>query len=201
MRGGKNNYKRTLVHFMSFTNGVVYTMADEFTIEQLSTLTPTQVERWLKFKAYGSVEPEEGALPTMCRSSSLMYWKKALSSFVTNRLMKWNAIAHVGTPTMSTEVNDLIKKVKKAEVRKQGKASQARRSLRPEEYVRMLTILREKPDMLRRYCIPALTIFQYNMIGRIDDCCQFLMENLTANPENDFTLRAKLNWSKNVSEE
>jgi hypothetical protein len=40
MRSEKNNYKRTLVHFMSFTNGVVYTLADEFTIEQLSTLTP-----------------------------------------------------------------------------------------------------------------------------------------------------------------
>jgi hypothetical protein len=39
------------------------------------------------------------------------------------------------------------------------------------------------------------------MIGRVDDCSQFLMESLTTNPDNDFTLRAKLQWSKNVHEE
>ena len=39
------------------------------------------------------------------------------------------------------------------------------------------------------------------MIGRVDDCSQFLMASFTTNPENDFTLRAKLCWSKNVHEE
>jgi hypothetical protein len=38
------------------------------------------------------------------------------------------------------------------------------------------------------------------MIARIDDT-QFLMENLTAHPDFDFTLQSKLTWSKNVHEE
>jgi hypothetical protein len=39
------------------------------------------------------------------------------------------------------------------------------------------------------------------MIGQVDDCSQFLMESLTTNPDKDFTLWAKLRWSKNVHEE
>jgi hypothetical protein len=34
------------------------------------------------------------------------------------------------------------------------------------------------------------------MIARIDDTTQFLMENLTAHPDFDFTLQSKLTWSK-----
>jgi hypothetical protein len=49
--------------------------------------------------------------------------------------------------------------------------------------------------------IPSLLMFQYNLIVRIDDTTQFQMENLTSNQDFDFTLRSKLNWSKNVHEE
>ena len=40
--------------------------------------------------------------------------------------MKWDAMLNVGNPTKSIEVNDVIQKVMKKEVRKQGKASTAR---------------------------------------------------------------------------
>jgi hypothetical protein len=56
-------------------------------------------------------------------------------------------------------------------------------------------------DVVRHYGIPSLFKFQYNLIARIDDSTQFLMENLTANPDFNFTLHSKLNWSKNVNEE
>jgi hypothetical protein len=56
-------------------------------------------------------------------------------------------------------------------------------------------------DVIHRYGIPSLFKFQYNLIARIDGSTQFLMENLTSNPDFDFTLRSKLNWSKNVNEE
>jgi hypothetical protein len=66
-----------------------------------------------------------------------------------------------------------------------------------------MRILMAKPqnDLMRCYLVPSLTKFQFHMIGRVDDCSQFLMESLTTNPDNDFTLRAKLRWSKNVHEE
>jgi hypothetical protein len=44
-------------------------------------------------------------------------------------------------------------------------------------------------------------VFRANLIARIDDSTQLLMENLTANADFDFCLRSKLNWSKNANEE
>jgi hypothetical protein len=43
-----------------------------------------------------------------------------------NGLVSWNKLNNVGNPTKSIEINDLIKAVKKTEVRKQGKASTPR---------------------------------------------------------------------------
>ena len=54
----------------------------------------------------------------IARSNNVEFWKKALSFFMTNGLMAWNEISMVGNPTRSAELNDLIKYVKKKEVRK-----------------------------------------------------------------------------------
>ena len=62
-------------------------------------------------------------------------------------------------------------------------------------------ILMGENDMMRRHLTPSLTKFQFHMTARIDDSSQFLMDSLTANPENDFALRAGLRWSKNAHEE
>jgi hypothetical protein len=53
----------------------------------------------------------------------------------------------------------------------------------------MQSILREKNDVIRRYGIPSLLTFQYNLIARIDDTTQFEMENLMSKQDFDFTLR------------
>jgi hypothetical protein len=73
-----------------------------------------------------------------------------------NRLMPWNAIIGQGNPTRSIEVNTLIKKVKKKEVRKEGVSSKARRAVTHVEFRKMQSILREKNDVIRRYGIPSL---------------------------------------------
>ncbi len=68
-----------------------------------------------------------------------------------------------------------------------------------DEFKRTQDLLMAVPDdVICRYDIPSLFKFQYNLIARIDDSTQILLENLTANPDFDFTLRSKLNWSKNV---
>ena len=191
---------------MSFKDATNYPKDHEFTQEQLLTVAPEDVVRWFNLKAYGTVTPV-GVDPTECRSSSLMYWKKALSSFMPNRLASWNVESKTGNPTKSVPVNDMIKIVKRAEVRQKGKESQARRALTPQEFARMLNILcdNNENDLFRKYLVPSLTKFQFHMIGRIDDCCQFFANNLTA-PSGTaagagFTLRARLAWSKNVGEE
>jgi hypothetical protein len=102
-----------------------------FSQEELAALTPNDIKRWMCVKAYGTPEPGMDANPTECRSTSIAFWKKAISSFMPNRLMQWNALSNVGNPTKSSEVNDLIKAVKEKEVRK---ASSGRRPLQHDEF-------------------------------------------------------------------
>ena len=56
-------------------------------------------------------------------------------------------------------------------------------------------------DIVCRYGIPCLMRFQFHFISRIDDSTQFLISNLSLNPDFCFTIRGRLNWSKNVREE
>jgi hypothetical protein len=139
---------------MTFTNGIAYAKDHQFVQDELAPLTPDDVARWMCQKAYGTPEPD--ANPTQARFSSLHYWKKAISYYMPNRLMPWNAISGQGNPTRSIEVNTLIKKVKKKEVRKKEVSSKARRAVTHDEFRRMYSILREKNDVIRRYGILSL---------------------------------------------
>ena len=196
------HYKSVLVRFMSFRNDEEYDKNYEFTQEELGAATPIDVKRYMCHRAYGMTDPGAADFPIHARSSSLAFWKKAISHFMPNKLMAWNALAGVGNPTKSIEVNELIKAIKKMEVRKQGKTSTARRAITHFEFLRMLSFLKaDGQDDMRRYGLPGLFVLQYNLIARIDDTCQFLISNLTESDDFDFVLRSKLNWSKNVNEE
>jgi hypothetical protein len=117
-----------------------------------------------------------------------------------NKLMAWNALTQMGNPTRLIKVNVLIKAEK--EVRKQGKASTVRRAITHEECMRMLDYLKaEDQDAMRKYGLPSLFAFQYNIIARIDATCQMLLSNLTTSNNFEFVLPSKLNWSNNVQEE
>jgi hypothetical protein len=130
-----------------------------------------------------------------------MYWKKALSSFMPNRLMVWNEISGVGNPTRSIALNDLIKYVKKKEVRGQGAPSQARRSIKDAEFRRVVELLKEEEGIIKKYGIPAMMAFQFHMIARIDCSTQVMIANLRPHDHFTFCLKVRLNWSKNVMEE
>jgi hypothetical protein len=151
---GTNDYHATLVYFIKFTNGIAYAKDHQFVQDELAPLAPDDVARWMCQKAYGTPEPD--ANPTQARFSSLHYWKKAISYYMPNRLMPWNAISGQGNPTRSIEVNTLIKKVKKKEVKKKEVSSKARRAVTHVEFRRMQSILREKNDVIRRYGILSL---------------------------------------------
>jgi hypothetical protein len=102
---GKNDYHATLIHFMTFTNGIAYAKDHQFIQDELAPLTPDDVARWMCQKAYGIPEPDTN--PTQAQSSS-------------NLLMPWNSISGQGNPTRSIEVNTLIKKVKKGRPKRRG---------------------------------------------------------------------------------
>jgi hypothetical protein len=174
----KNDYKPILIRFMSYRDNVAYPREHEFTADYFGQITPTEVARWMCSVAYGIAEPGPDDNPTGARSTSIEYNKKAISSFMPNKLMGWNRLANTGNPTKSAEVNDLIKKMKKKEVRKLGRRSQARRALNNEEYRRLVDLIRTSNDPKIKYGIVALVAFQFHLLGRVDDACQWTTEHL-----------------------
>ena len=99
----------------------------------------------MNIKTFGTPNPTNDVNPTECRSSSLEYWKKAISFFMPNRLIVWVSDRKEGNPTRrSIEVNNLIKCVKKKEVRKQGRPSKAKRPLTYEKWKTMKNIFVNK---------------------------------------------------------
>ena len=109
----RDQYKPYLIAFMRFRDGVAYEKNHEFSEQELGTITPIQIVRWMSLKVYGTPDPEYDANPTEGRSSSLVYYKKALSFFMPNSGWPWNALSNppAGNPTKSGPVNDLIKRV------------------------------------------------------------------------------------------
>ena len=197
----KRIYKKYLVEFMSFRDQGQYDLATEFTQEQLAAIKPADIKSWMCQKVYGNPNPGPEDNPNLGRSSSLEYYKKALSYYMVHPLQQWNVVTQVGNPTRSVEVNNLIKEVKKKEVRKQGKASSARRPLQPPEFEATLEKLNELLDIKRKYMIPTAVKFQFHMVARLDDTCRFEEVDLKPNSQFPFALLAKMSWSKNVQEE
>jgi hypothetical protein len=133
------SYQPHILGLMRFLdpNRIVVAFTD-FTLAELGLLTPQDTYGYLAMKAYGKPDPDGDDRPTLCRSSTLEFVKKALSSFMPNRIPAWNCLTLSGNPTKSTEVNDLIKAVKKHEVRKQGVESSAVRPLELDEFEQLI---------------------------------------------------------------
>jgi len=69
------------------------------------------------------------------------------------------------------------------------------------EFTELVTRLRKMQEAKGKYTAAAFFIFQYNMIGRVDDVANFKMEDLTPCVEYPFCLQSKMCWSKNVLDE
>ena len=201
-----NGYLSSLVQFMSFLDGVTYTVHDEFTQDRLLEITDVDVVRYFTFKAYGLHEPP-GAddYPTRCRANTLAFHKKALSWFMPRANMVWDDVSGRGNPTKSSAVNKFISKVKKHEVRGTGVASQARRAVEWEEFINVLIATREvfsTPGKERAMIfLLAVLSFQWQLIARIDDIMQLATSTILFNYRDPFTLHIKMCWSKNIRTE
>ena len=196
-----NQYQRVLIDFMSYKDATQYEEDHTFTDVELGQITPEHLQQWMCFKAYGTAEPGPDDNPTHARSTSLKYYKKAISYFMPNGNYSWNVFSNDGNPTKSKAVNDVIKAVLTKEVRKQGKASSARRALEMAEFEQSIDLIEAFPDADKKYAISAVSRFQTSMIARIDDTCKFKLEDLKPDPQFAFTLLAQMCWSKNVRDE
>ena len=196
-------YQPVMVEFMSFFHGAEEYDADHvFTRAQLQEIRPVDVKRYLCMKAYNDPDPDinNGARPIHGRSDSLYYLKKALSKFMPHRTANW--VNNQGNPTKSDIVNDMIKQVKKFEVRGEGAPSNAKRALKQVEFRKTITLFRaEDNDWNHKWRYPMMARWQYHLIGRIDDVCHFKVDDPRGHGDFDFCLKTRVRWSKNVMEE
>ena len=111
-------YAPYLRRFMEWKDGHEYEPGTQFTNAQLLEIRPNHVVRYMRLKAYGTEQPGADDRPIHRRASGLEFIKKAISFFMPNQNAKWNVEHESGNPTMSVAVNQLIKAIKKEEVRK-----------------------------------------------------------------------------------
>ena len=84
--------------------------------------------------------------------------------------MKWDLQNNSGNPTKLVIVNDLIKRIKKEEVRREGKASAARRPMELTEFAEVIKRCRMMPhDHTAHHTGAAYFLFQFRMMARLDD--------------------------------
>lgn len=187
---------------MSFLDDCEYDNDHQFTQERLGEIKADDVMMWFNKIVFGTEAPERGHdMRPLLRRNTIEYYKKAISFYMPNRLMGWNELSKVGNPTKSSQLNDLIKYVKKKEARKIGAPSKARRPITSSEYREVMRILKSSDNLIQKYGVPALMNFQFHMIARIDDSTQVVLENLCVHDSFSILLKVRLNWSKNVNEE
>jgi len=199
-----NDYRCTLAPLMSYLDNTEYPKETVFTQQRLLQLTPADILKWMNSRTFGMENPPRDANPCNARSTSIMYWKKAISSFMPHKSMTWNPARNEGNPTKSREINELIAYVKKKEVRRQGVATSARRPLTDGEFRQQQTLLRESPESgnVTRYGVPAFANFQSHLISRIDCASQWKKELFKPyDTFLEFAAKCQLSWAKNIHEE
>jgi len=197
---------------MSFRDGFPlnhYPTTIEFSVAQLVSIQPSEVAAYMRLCAYGTATPGPNDRPTHCRSSTLEVVKKAISFFVPNKspwIIQADGVSGVGNPSRSTDVNQVIKQVELAEVRKQGRASNAKRDMKRAEFRKTLRLLEARCvatnhfDLASR--LTAMMKLQFHIIGRTDDICNIETADLRGHSKfPDTALQMKVSWSKNVRDE
>lgn len=168
-------------------------------------ITALDLQYYFNKFAYGKEKPEPDDRPIK-RSSTLAYMKKAISFYMPRRSQQWDSERQQGNPTKSDELNDLIKRVKKFEVRRQGIPSQARRPFEHKEFLNVLDINMNDIAIGARaiemaFLCNALWCWQYHLIARLDDMTQMKLSDIKSNLVHPFSLAVQMVWSKNIHEE
>jgi len=195
-------YRPHLAKFFSWKDGIEYGNNFQPVPAAFNGVTPHMLCRYLKFLAYGTETPGPDDHPTLRRASGLAFVKKALSYFWADNTTPWNTAAQSGNPTMSKEINNLIKEVKKLEVRKQGKKSNAKRDMKRAEFKKTLRLLEAARGFANQYKTTAMLKLQFHLIARMDDICNLESADLREHEQfGAFALQTSVAWSKNVNEE
>jgi hypothetical protein len=74
-------YKSTLDNLMSYIEHRDFARDYVYNDAELCVITPQHILEWMNMKTFGIPNPPVDANPISARSSSLQYWKKAISFF------------------------------------------------------------------------------------------------------------------------
>ena len=196
------SYQPYMVDLMGFFHGSIeYPVDQRFSREELLELTPLDIKRWLANKAFGDPEynVQKGDRPVHARSSTLEFCKKSISFFMPNRMPHW--VNGAGNPTKSAAVNDILKEVKKFEVRGEGVGDCSMRPITEQEFRMTIRRFRGQGDWVTSWKYATMALWQYHLIGRIDDVVHFKISDPRSHDRFNFALQTKVRWSKNVMEE
>ena len=205
MKTAPKEYAHALYTLLSFLDNVQYTTLDdvENLDERLLQLTDDDIYRHFCNKAYGTPSPGVGDAPSLCRSSTLSFHKKAISFYMPRARMMWDEVRKEGNPTKSHAVNELIKEVEKHEVRGTGIESKARRPMEWEEFYGLLvaarTVFCTRPEHMT--LVLAVMTMQWHFIGRIDDIMNLWTVTVSPNFRHPGLLQVKMRKSKNIRSE
>lgn len=133
-------YQSYVVSLMSYMHGVEYEKETIFPPDLLGELLPEDIKRWMCLRAFGLEEPGPNDRPVFWRANTLEVAKKAISWYMPNNIAEWDNINKIGNPSKSKPVNNLIKYVKKMEVRRIGKPSSTKRPLTQKELRYILSV-------------------------------------------------------------
>lgn len=193
-----------MVSLMSYTHDVVYGRRTTFTVLELAAITPHDIRLWMNWRAFGVPNPGPAASTREgVRRNTLEFMKKAVSWYMPNT-GPWDCIRGSGNPTRSKDVNDVIKAVKKLEVRREGAPPQTKRPMTQEEFRALLAFFCKKMDFQHRYRYSTMILYQYHLIARCDDLANFRVRDLRSHSDprfSGFALETRVHWSKNVLEE
>lgn len=134
-------------------------------------IRPKDIAEYMYFRAYGKRHPTPEDKPKLTHCSNLATIKKSISYFMPNK-EAWNPGYDWRNPTKSKEANDVIKVVKKTEIRGQGRASKVVRPFTKKEEKKLIEDARTSMRFDISYGVVALFLFAYHSIFRLDDACK-----------------------------
>ena len=95
---------------------------------------------------FGKVNVTPNDKPTLWRSSTLEYHKKAISYFMPNNTTKWDVKTNTENPTMSELLTKCIVAVEQKDVRGEGNISQQCHDLTMKEFNQVIDLSRNEND-------------------------------------------------------
>jgi len=203
MSAASTAYKTELLRFLRFKFGGS-SEGDISNQELLLQITDQDVANYLTEKAFGKTDPGPQDMPIAGRSNTLKCIKKKLSIFMPRKNIVWDEVQKRGNPTRSVAVNEVINKVMRCEVRRQGAPSHVVREIEYEEFIQLIDLIRREATIseAERYRIASAIALQWHLIARIDDMMKLQGRDIF--PHQHFTqecIMVQMKWSKNITEE